>query len=113
MVGWIIECRSNNHFVVGLRTGFAELTLQPFQIKPLASPEPDHQPTRLNDAKADARGSILAGTMPIAADEPIGSLYRLDPDGTIALLDSGYTIPNGRRSVTTDACSTTRTARAV
>ena len=26
---------------------------------------------------------------------PIGSLYRLDPDGTIALLDSGYTIPNG------------------
>lgn len=95
MVGWIIECRSSDQFVVGLRTGFAELRLEPLQVTPLASPEPAHKRMRLNDAKADRRGSIFAGTMPIAADKPAGNLYRLDPDGVIVLLDSGYTIPNG------------------
>jgi sugar lactone lactonase YvrE len=95
MVGWIIECRSNGRFVIGLRAAFAELELQPWAIKPLGTPEPTRTSTRLNDATADGRGRIFAGTMAIAADEPHGALYRLDPDGAMTLVDSGYTIPNG------------------
>lgn len=95
LVGWIIECRSDDRFVVGLRTGFAELRLNPLQVSPLVSPEPAGRRTRMNDARADARGRIFAGTMPLAADRPIGNFYRLDPDGTLTFLDSGYTVPNG------------------
>jgi len=95
LVGWIIECRSDDRFIVGLRTGFAELRLNPLQVTPLVSPDPAAKRTRMNDARADARGRIFAGTMAVAADQPIGNFYRLDPDGTLTLLDSGYTVPNG------------------
>jgi D-xylonolactonase len=94
MVGWIIECRSQDRFIVGLRTGFAQLRLDPVHIELLGSPS-SVQNTRLNDGKADARGRIFAGTMAVTADEPVGNLYRLDPDGSMHLADHGYTIPNG------------------
>jgi D-xylonolactonase len=94
MVGWIIECRSEDRFIVGLRTGFAQLRLDPLHIELLGSPSSVTN-TRLNDGKADARGRIFAATMAATADEPLGNLYRLDPDGSIRLVDPGYTIPNG------------------
>lgn len=94
-VAWIIECRSDNRFMIGLGNRIAELQLQPQQVKPLLVLEGEGAPTRLNDAKADVHGSIFAGTMAIAADAPIGNLYRLDPGGEAVLLDTGYTIPNG------------------
>ncbi|MFJ9365237.1 SMP-30/gluconolactonase/LRE family protein [Nocardia sp. NPDC101769] len=51
---------------------------------------------RLNDAKVDPRGRLLAGTMAEYGDG-IGSaeLYRLDPDGTLTTLRTGVTISNG------------------
>lgn len=94
MVGWIIECRSEDRFIVGLRTGFAQLRLDPLHLEHLGSPS-SLANIRLNDGKADARGRIFAGTMALTADEPVGNLYRLDADGSIHLADSGYTIPNG------------------
>ncbi len=95
MTGWVIERRDHPGFIAGLRSGFAELALEPFSIRPIISPEP-HLPTnRLNDAKADAAGRIYAGSMPIDADEASGSLYRLDADHTITRLDTGYFIANG------------------
>lgn len=95
LVGWIIECRGSDRFVIGLGNVIAELQLQPWQIKPLAHPEGTATPARLNDAKANIHGSIFAGTMPLTADAATGNFYRLDPGGEIVLLDTGYTIPNG------------------
>ena len=66
----------------------------------MGDPQPERQGNRLNDAKADARGRIWAGSMPFA-DQPSstwpasGALYRLDPDGTISRHDDGITIANG------------------
>ncbi|WP_162825232.1 SMP-30/gluconolactonase/LRE family protein, partial [Escherichia coli] len=34
-------------------------------------------------------------SMPIGADRPSGSLYRLDPDRTATRVDTGYTVANG------------------
>lgn len=94
MVGWIIECRSDDQFIVGMQTGFAQVRLEPLRIDRLGSPSTVEN-TRLNDGKADARGRVFAGTMAVTADEPVGNLYRLDPDGSIHLVDICYTIPNG------------------
>ncbi len=95
MIGWVIERRSASGFIAGFRSGFAELTLDPLRITPIADPEPDRPDNRLNDAKADRRGRIFAGTMPLAADQPVGGLYRLDPDRSVHAVDSGYIIANG------------------
>ncbi len=95
MIGWVIERRDRPGFVAGFRSGFAELTLDPPVVTPIAAPEPDLPGNRLNDAKADAFGRIWAGTMPVGADRPSGALYRLDPDRSVTRVDTGYTVANG------------------
>ncbi|WP_328404650.1 SMP-30/gluconolactonase/LRE family protein [Nocardia sp. NBC_00403] len=50
---------------------------------------------RLNDAKVDPRGRLLAGTMSEDGVEGSATLYRLDPDGTLGILRAGVTISNG------------------
>ncbi len=94
MTGWIIE-RRRGGFIIGMRSGFAELDLEPFAVRPLAAPDPHPATMRLNDAKADERGRIFAGTMPIAMDAPTGCLWRLEVGGRVTRVDSGYTIANG------------------
>jgi sugar lactone lactonase YvrE len=95
MIGWVIERRYQPGFIAGLRSGFAELHLDPFEVRLIARPEPDRPDNRLNDAKADSAGRIYAGSMPVAADQPTGGFYRFDPDRTITRLDSGYVVANG------------------
>jgi sugar lactone lactonase YvrE len=95
MIGWIIPRRQRPGFIAGLKSGIFELRLDPLRLTPLVAPEPALPLNRMNDAKADARGRIFAGTMPIACDTPTGSLYRFDPDGSLTLIDSDYTVTNG------------------
>jgi xylono-1,5-lactonase len=95
MIGWVIERQSGSGVIAGLRSGLARIDLDPLSVTPLMAP-PDHPlHNRLNDGKADARGRIFAGSMPIAIDQPSGCFYRFDPDGAIVTLDTGYTVANG------------------
>ncbi len=95
-IGWLIERRDSPGFVAGFKSGFARLTLDPMAIEPIGDPEPDRPETRLNDAKADARGRIWAGSMDERAEtEPLGALRRLDPDLSWRVVDPGYHIANG------------------
>lgn len=95
MIGWVIERREHPGFIAGLKSGIAQLTLDPLTITPLVAPEPDQPGNRMNDAFADAWGRIWAGTMPVGCDVPTGSLYRFDPDHSLTRIDSGYTVTNG------------------
>lgn len=95
MIGWLIEREAYPGFIAGLGKGIVELELDPIRIRPIRTPEPDMPENRMNDAKADAVGRIWAGTMPISCDRPDGSFYRLDIDGALNLMDSGYTVTNG------------------
>ena len=94
-IGWVIERQDGPGLIAGFQSGFALLTLDPFAIVPIADPEPQLPDNRLNDAKADRHGRIFAGSMPVGADRPTGSLYRLDPDHSVHRLDQGYTVANG------------------
>jgi L-arabinonolactonase len=49
----------------------------------------------LNDAKCDARGRFLFGTVDAAGTRDVAALFRLDVDGTVTQLDEGYRITNG------------------
>lgn len=95
MIAWLIERAHADGFVAGTQRELVYLSLEPMKITPIACPEPDFPGNRLNDAKADARGCIWAGTMPLSAEGDTGSLYRLDPDGRVTCHDRGYSVTNG------------------
>ncbi|MFH8983325.1 SMP-30/gluconolactonase/LRE family protein [Streptomyces varsoviensis] len=62
----------------------------------LARPEEDAPvPVRMNDGVADPHGRFWAGSMPYAADRSVGSLYRVDHDGSVHRVFDGLTVPNG------------------
>ena len=92
--GWMVERRAGG-FVIGLKSGFAELTLDPFAITAIGDPEPHLPGSRMNDGKADNAGHIWCGTMDMAEEEDVGALYRLRPDLTWETMDSGYRVTNG------------------
>lgn len=94
-IGWLIERRGHPGFVAGVGRDFVTLTLDPLAIGVIASPEAEKVGNRLNDAKADVRGRIWAGSMAIGGKGADGSLYRLDPDGIATRVAGSYTVPNG------------------
>lgn len=93
-LGWVAE-RERGGFIGGFQSGFAELTLDPLTITPIHDPEPHLPGSRMNDGKADAQGRIWCGTMDMAEEQDVGALYRLDPDHSVTVMDSGYRVPNG------------------
>ena len=56
----------------------------------------DRPSMRLNDGAVDADGRFWVGSMNSEQpEEPHGSLYRFDPDGSVHTMDSGFTVSNG------------------
>ena len=51
--------------------------------------------TRMNDGACDSSGRFWAGTMHAELDPGHGSLYRLDPDGTVTRMVEDVSISNG------------------
>lgn len=93
-LGWVVE-NGRGELIGGFKSGFARISLDPRAVDYLADPEPHLPGNRMNDGKADRHGAIWCGTMDMAEEEASGSLYRLVPDGTWQVMDSGYRIANG------------------
>jgi sugar lactone lactonase YvrE len=56
----------------------------------------DRAGMRLNDGAVDAGGRFWVGSMHAEKQqEPHGSLYRFDADGSVHQMDSGFTVSNG------------------
>ena len=82
---WIAACGTG---IAMLRAGG--------RLEWLARPE-DGKPVkmRMNDACADPAGRFWAGSMAFDFTPDAGSLYRVDPDGTVDRVLDGITISNG------------------
>lgn len=50
---------------------------------------------RMNDATCDATGRLWGGTMTVDRQPGAAHLYRLDPDGSVAVVLDGVTLSNG------------------
>ena len=63
----------------------------------LAVIEPDRPRTRLNDGKVGPDGAFWVGTMDDSGSprEPLGTLYRVHPSGTVEPKVSGLRVSNG------------------
>ncbi|MDA8290588.1 MAG: SMP-30/gluconolactonase/LRE family protein [Actinomycetota bacterium] len=55
----------------------------------------DTATVRFNDGEVDPWGRFVVGTMDRGHSSPLGSLYRLDVDGSVDVLVTGVTISNG------------------
>ncbi len=75
--------------------GFGLLDLQTGAITSIADTEKDLFSNRFNDGKVDRRGRLWAGTIDSSFENPTGSLYRLDPNGTVHQMASGFICSNG------------------
>jgi D-xylonolactonase len=54
---------------------------------------PEERDTRFNDVIADPEGRVFCGTMP--SEDHLGSLYRLDTDGTLTRILERIAVSNG------------------
>jgi len=83
--------------VVALKTGTHLLDFATGALKLLANPEPNLAENRLNDGKVSPDGRFFVGSMHDAKPrKPLGSLYRLDPDGKChKAIDGGIHVSNG------------------
>jgi len=93
-LGWAVE-REAGGLMLGVGRDFVRFDPETGARAVVASPEPDREGNRVNDAKAYRHGRIWAGTMSINCEDPTGSFYRLDTDGSATRVDGPYTIANG------------------
>ena len=93
--------------VAALRSGFYTLNIGSGELTPICNPEADRPRSRFNDGKVDRRGRFWSGTVQESltvgtADsnarfyDPVGKLWRLDPDWRAKECASGITMNNGQ-----------------
>ncbi len=80
--------------VAGMKSGLYLLDPNSGALDLLAAPEQNLPQNRFNDGRCDRAGRFWAGTMADGPRAPAGSLYRLDPDGSCARMQSHIHIPN-------------------
>lgn len=87
--------RESGGWLATVRDGFVFFDLETGSITPIEMPETHLPDNRFNDGKVDAQGRFWAGTMDEGEAEQSGTLYRLDPDMSMKVVDGDYIIANG------------------
>jgi L-arabinonolactonase len=83
--------------VVGMEHQLVSFTWTTNEIEPLFDVEDSALANRLNDGRCDPVGRYVVGTMWPASHEgrATGSLYSINPNGSIETLETGVGVPNG------------------
>jgi sugar lactone lactonase YvrE len=87
--------REQGGIVMAMERGFYFFDFAEGKPVEIAQPAADENGTRFNDGKVDRRGRFVAGTMDHELKQPLGNLYRLDPDLSWRKLDSDIYCSNG------------------
>lgn len=87
--------RAAGGFVLAVRDGIAFWDKGTLTM--VASPESGKAGARFNDAVVDRQGRFWAGTIAESTGkmDTSSSLYRLDPDGSLRMMETGITVSNG------------------
>jgi sugar lactone lactonase YvrE/DNA-binding IclR family transcriptional regulator len=87
--------RRRGGFVAATQHGIKALDIDTGMTTPIVNPEAGKPGNRFNDARCDRRGRLWAGTLAIDTTPGQGSLYRLDPNGEVHRMDTGFHVSNG------------------
>jgi len=91
-----LAMRASGGFVTATDKGLAYWDTQTQQLSFIADPEADNPSARFNDGAVDRQGRFWAGSMnEVDFVTPDGSLYRLDPDGSIHTMEVEIPLSNG------------------
>jgi L-arabinonolactonase len=90
-----IALRENGALIGAFMSGFKWLDPETGAVTPFHDPEPHLPGNRFNDGKCDRRGRLFAGTMDNEEALCTGTLYRLDPDLSVAVMCTEVHLSNG------------------
>ncbi len=92
----VLALRASGGLVMAVREGFAFWHTQKNELEYIAKPEEGKPGMRFNDGAVDCRGRFWAGSMnEVDEERPDGTLYRLDPDGSVHIMETNLHVPNG------------------
>jgi len=89
----VLGFRASGGLIMATRRGFATWDFSAGKLTFITDPEAGKEGARFNDGGTDRAGRFWAGTM--SPPDPTSSLYRLDPDGSLHVMETGVTISNG------------------
>lgn len=91
----VLGLRASGGLIMAVKDGFAlwDATLQ--ELHYLAKPEEGKPGIRFNDGAVDCGGRFWAGSMDIKEEADLGTLWRLDPDGSVHAMLTGICVSNG------------------
>ena len=90
-----IGLASAGRLVAGLQASVALVDLATGRHERLGAIAHSRPEMRLNDGRCDAAGRFWVGSMREALDEAAGALYRVEPDGRVALHADDIVCSNG------------------
>jgi len=93
-----IALRASGGLVMATGQGFATYDLTTRRFAFLANPLAALPDMRFNDGNVDCQGRFWAGTvsnLPERQGLLLGTLYRLEPNGSMHVMDTGYALING------------------
>jgi sugar lactone lactonase YvrE len=94
-VGAAVPIADDDSWLLAAGLGFAYLDSSG-EVRTIAEPEEDNPiAVRMNDGSCDPAGRFWAGSMGYGDEPGVGSLYRLDLDGSVHRVLEGLTISNG------------------
>ncbi|HLG78336.1 MAG TPA: SMP-30/gluconolactonase/LRE family protein [Ktedonobacteraceae bacterium] len=94
----VMALRAGGGFVMATDHGFVFWNTSTKAIHVVANPIAGQANKRFNDGNIDTQGRFWAGTMCDPVESCTGlenHLYRLDPDGSLHMMDGGLGMPNG------------------
>jgi sugar lactone lactonase YvrE len=89
-----IALRERRGLLAATKSGLHFLDVESGALEAKTHPETNLPDNRFNDGRCDRAGRFWAGTMSDVKREPVGSLYRFDPDLTCTRLRNAVIIPN-------------------
>ena len=93
-VGSIVP-RASGGFIAGTDQGISAIDLEANKFEIIVNPEQQLPGNRFNDGKVDRRGRFWAGTMDDQERESSGTLYAIESDLSLSIVDDGYKVTNG------------------
>jgi sugar lactone lactonase YvrE len=92
----VMAFRAGGGLVMATKQGFAIWDEEQRQLKVIANPIADQEHMRFNDGAVDCAGRFWAGTVSMVDElSPEGVLYRLDPDYSVHVMETGICVSNG------------------
>lgn len=94
-LGALVRSTTAGSLLLAKRDGIVLVDLESMAERAVAHPLLGHVGLAYNDAGTDSQGRLWIGTAELTETHPDAVLFRLEPDGSSTVAESGFTVSNG------------------